>query len=75
MKVGLFSPYLDTLGGGERYFFTVAEYFLKRGDKVDIFWKEKIDSKEISKRFGFDLDGVRFVSGLKTLGYDLLFFL
>lgn len=75
MKVGLFSPYLDTLGGGERYFLTAAEFFLKRGDKVDIFWKGKIDLSQIYERFGIDLQGVNFVSKFRTFGYDLFFFL
>lgn len=37
-KAGIYDPYLDTLGGGERYCLTVAEILLKNGYNVDIFW-------------------------------------
>ena len=35
MKVALYSPYLDTFGGGERYMLAIAEILSKKGD-VDI---------------------------------------
>lgn len=75
MKVGLFSPYLDTMGGGERYFLTVAEFFLQRGDKVDIFWKDKTIKSKIADRFGINISKANFVSNFQTFGYDLIFFL
>ena len=73
MKVGLFSPYLMTMGGGERYFLTVAEFFLKRGDQVDIFWRENV-SQFIKNRFGISLEKASFKSKFSTFGYDLIFF-
>ncbi len=38
MKAGIYDPYLDTAGGGERYCLTLAETLLKNGWEVDIFW-------------------------------------
>ena len=35
MKVVIYSPYLDTFGGGERYMMSIAEIFCKDND-VDI---------------------------------------
>lgn len=87
MKVGLFSPYLLTMGGGERYFLTTAEFFLRRGDQVDIFWSGERDLLAIYKRFNIDLTGVNFRDDIffrktnflkklvTTAGYDLLYFL
>ncbi len=75
MKVGLFSPYLDTMGGGERYFLTAAEFFLKRGDKVDLFWPDETIATEIKNRFDIDVSKANFVKSFRTLGYDVIFFL
>jgi glycosyltransferase involved in cell wall biosynthesis len=87
MKIGLFTPYLQTMGGGERYMFTVAEFFLKRGDTVDFFSKEDLDISEIQERFALDLCGVnvvpdvffgtncQFKKMLATSKYDLIFYL
>lgn len=36
MKIGIYTPYLDTVGGGERYMLTIAEAFSKESS-VDIF--------------------------------------
>lgn len=78
MKVGLVSPYLETMGGGERYILTVAEYFLNRNDTVDIFSKEEITSSEIKARFDLDLAKAKFINVWRrivmTAGYGLMFF-
>jgi glycosyltransferase involved in cell wall biosynthesis len=79
MKVGIFSPYLDTMGGGERYIFTVAEFFLKRKNaEVNIFWNQALDQEKIKERFGIDLTGATaspYRGFSATAGYDLMFFL
>lgn len=64
MKVGLFNPYFATMGGGERYFLTIAEFFLRRGDIVDIFWDGDTDISKIKSRFNLDLTGVNFVNDI-----------
>lgn len=86
MKVGVFSPYLETRGGGERYLLTVAQYFVKRGDSVDLFW-DQADKKLLADTFHLDLSSVNFVPDvffsdkslweklLVTAKYDLIFFL
>lgn len=87
MKVGLFSPYLDTLGGGERYLLSVAEFFLRKNCHVDFFTAEKFTVKDLESRFSLKLDGLNFVpdiffgkhnfveKALRTKNYDLIFFL
>lgn len=87
MKVGIFSPYLETMGGGERYLLTVAEFFCCRGDQIDIFWSKDRDLAKIKDRFNLDLTGVNFRDNIfdgkmnlldrlvQTMNYDLIFFL
>lgn len=62
MKLGIFDPYLDTLGGGEKYILTAAEY-LSADHNVIIFWDPK-DAENIrektKKKFNIDLKKVNF---------------
>lgn len=61
-RAAIYDPYLDTLGGGERYCLTVAEILLKKGFKVDLFWSgdpELIQKAE--QRFSLDLKGITIV--------------
>lgn len=58
-KAGIYDPYLDTLGGGERYCLTVAEILLKNNFDVDLFWSG--DDKFLSKaqeRFSLNLENI-----------------
>lgn len=75
MKVGIYSPYLDILGGGERYALTVAEFFLHRKDKVDLFWGKAVNFQQIEQRFSIDIAGAGVVplKKLNTYSYDLIF--
>lgn len=38
LKAAIFDPYLNSLGGGERYCLTVAEILLELGWQVDLLW-------------------------------------
>jgi len=61
-KAAIYDPYLDTLGGGERYCLTVAEILLKNHYQVDIFWSG--DNTLIQKaetRFSLDLSKLNIV--------------
>lgn len=57
MKIGIFDPYLDDLGGGEKYMMTIAECLSKR-HKVVVFWNDRKDLDEILRRFSLDLSRV-----------------
>ena len=61
-RAAIYDPYLDTLGGGERYCLTVAEILLKHGYQVDLFWSgdQTLIEKAI-KRFSLNLDGLNLV--------------
>lgn len=74
MKAAIYNPYLDTLGGGERYTMFFAHVLSKNGYKVDVAWKNANIEKQIKERFGLDLSDVNFVPDIKNGdGYDLCF--
>jgi glycosyltransferase involved in cell wall biosynthesis len=57
MSIGIYDPYLDDLGGGEKYMMTVASCLSQKHD-VSIFWNDKKDLEAIEKRFSIDLKKV-----------------
>ena len=75
-QAAIYDPYLDTLGGGERYCLTVAEILSKNGYQVDIFWSGDPELLVKAKtRFGLELSSINFVPdifGLVPQKIDLL---
>lgn len=66
MKIGIYTPYLDTVGGGERYMLTIAE-ILSKEDSVDIFLDTHLSgldigeiTKKTTKLLGLDLSNVKY---------------
>lgn len=66
VKIGIFDPYLDTLGGGEKYMLTAVVNLSSRYE-VDIFWfpneEEKI-KKNAKIRFNIDFSKAKFVENI-----------
>lgn len=67
MKVGIYSPYLDTVGGGEKYMLTIAE-ILSKENNVDIFLDthlQTLDLKPVTERItnllNLNLNKVNFI--------------
>lgn len=54
MKIGIYDPYLDDLGGGEKYMMTIASCLAKEHD-ISVFWDNKNDIQIVSERFSIDL--------------------
>jgi glycosyltransferase involved in cell wall biosynthesis len=83
LKAGFFNPYLDTLGGGERYTLTLAEHLIKKGWEVDVFGYDPQIKKDLMTKFNLKIERVNFVPGVKSLlkrikmtrKYDLFFWL
>lgn len=48
MKIGIYSPYLDTAGGGERYMLTIAEV-LSGSYEVDVFLDAHLKELDLEK--------------------------
>lgn len=57
-KIGMYSPYLSILGGGERYFLSIAEGLSQKEDVI-LYADAKISSKA-KEILGINLDRVRF---------------
>lgn len=67
MKAAIYSPYLDTFGGGERYMMTIAEV-LAESHSVDVFLDPHLQSfgrnylrEKLSRRFNLNLENVNFI--------------
>lgn len=85
MRIGFVSPYLDSLGGGERYTLTLAVHWARHHD-VTVFWDDPRIIKEADRRLSVDLSRIKIVPNIFrgknllkklffTRQYDLLFFL
>lgn len=86
MRIGLYDPYLDTLGGGERYILTAAACLAQKYD-VRIFWDDNSCLDKAEKKFNLDLSKVKteknvfttnnsFLQRLSvTMKYDLVIFM
>lgn len=88
MKIGIFSPYLDTMTGGEKYILTAATCLAKKHN-VSIFWDDNEHKiiGEAERRFNLDLNGVKFTQNIfsknfsfgsrliESLKYDLIIYL
>lgn len=74
MKIGIFDPYLDTLGGGEKYMLTMASC-LSKEHTVSIFWdldKTPQMQKKAEERFRFDFTRIKFVSNIFSPSISIL---
>lgn len=74
-KAAIYNPYLDTLGGGEKYTLTFAKVLAEVGYDVDVEWKDKNIKEKISKRFGLKFpENIKIVESVnRGENYDLIF--
>lgn len=63
MKIGIYDPYLDDLGGGEKYMLKAAEC-LSSDHEVTIFWNNKKDIEDAIDRFGIDLSRIKVAANI-----------
>jgi glycosyltransferase involved in cell wall biosynthesis len=85
MKIGIYNPYLETLGGGEKYMLTAASC-LSQKHEVLVFWDKDI-LREASRKFNLDLSKVKQTKNifkqainpvtryLESKKYDAVFYL
>lgn len=83
MKIGLYTPYLDILGGGEKYLLFIAQY-LSINHEVDIFWNDLAIKEKISKWEDINLNKINFTANVLKYNslakyqmlknYDLFFY-
>ena len=86
MKIGVYDPYLDTLGGGEKYMLTAASC-LSDKHEVTVFWDQDDILQKGEKKFEIDLSCVKLTSNIfsqdvstvrrfiESKKYDVIFFL
>ncbi|KKR85026.1 MAG: hypothetical protein UU32_C0042G0009 [Candidatus Woesebacteria bacterium GW2011_GWB1_41_10] len=74
-KAAVINPYLDTLGGGERYSLAFVDALSQNGDQVDVQWKNGKIKNLLEERFGKKLnENISFVSDARRGdGYDVCF--
>lgn len=63
MKIGIATPYLDSLSGGEKYMLQAALCVASFGHQVSILWNQTQEApikQKAKERFGFDLSKVAF---------------
>lgn len=65
MKIGIYNPYLNTLGGGEYYLLSVAAALATRHE-VSIFWNDPGILPRIRDRFGLSTEKLRVVPNFWT---------
>jgi glycosyltransferase involved in cell wall biosynthesis len=63
MKIGIYSPYLDSFGGGERYCLALAAHWSKIHD-VRIFWGDSGLGAATKKRLNIDITRAHIVPNI-----------
>lgn len=86
MNIGIYSPYLDTLTGGEKYIFTAASC-LSKEHNVTIFWDDPSIISKAEAKFQLDLSRINVSANIfnrntglikrfyKTFKFDRIFYL
>lgn len=74
MRAAIYNPYLDTLGGGERYTMAVAKLLEKKGYRVVVQWKDSQIKNKLENRFGIKLGDIAFRKSInRGDGFDVCF--
>lgn len=71
MRIGIYDPYLDDVGGGEKYVLTAADC-LSDSHEVTIFWDNANDLELAKERFGLNLARVRVSSNIFSPSFGFL---
>ena len=68
MRIGIYDPYLDDLGGGEKYMITLAEC-LSRDNSVTVFWNRQEDLRKVAERFSLDISRITLKNNIFSTQY------
>lgn len=72
MRIGIFDPYLDTLGGGEKYMLTAASC-LSFKNQVYVFWDNDNILQLAQKKFKINLSKVKTTENIFNSEKSLLY--
>lgn len=59
MRIGIYNPYLDTHGGGEKVQLALASVLVNAGHEVELITHKLIDVNEAAKYFGINSNGMK----------------
>jgi len=62
-KAALFNPYLDVLGGGEKYILSLLKVLEEQNFQIDIFWDKNL-KEEIKQRFNLSFSQINFIPNI-----------
>lgn len=68
-RIGIYDPYLDDNGGGERYMITIAAC-LSKSHEVEILWNNKEDLDFVGKRFELDISRLKLVNNIFSSSFS-----
>jgi glycosyltransferase involved in cell wall biosynthesis len=71
MRIGIYDPYLDDLGGGEKYMITLAQC-LSRNNLVTVFWNRQEDLKKVAQRFSLDISKITLKKNIFSSDFPVL---
>mgnify|MGYP001611067305 FL=1 len=71
MRIGVYDPYLDDLGGGEKYMMTLAQC-LSEENEVTVFWNSPEDLRKVAERFSLDIAKIKLKKNIFSPGYPFL---
>lgn len=66
--VGLYTPYLDVMGGGEKHILSILKVFDDAGYNAVIFWNSDV-SAEIQSRLKLSFSHLKFEKDLKSMSF------
>jgi len=66
--VGLYTPYLDIMGGGEKHILSILKVFDEAGYDATIFWEKDISS-EIKDKLKLSFNNLRFDTDLTKMTF------
>lgn len=64
MKIGIYNPYLNILGGGEKYTFDLADFFLKRDCEADFFWDDLLIKNKLKEQYNLELERIKIIPNI-----------
>lgn len=71
MLIGVFDPYLDDLGGGEKYMLTLASC-LSKNHEVHLFWDKPEDLGIVTQRFSLDISKIKIVENIFSRKFSFI---
>ncbi len=63
MRIGIYDPYLDDMGGGEKYMLTIASC-LSNDHDVTLFWDNSEDLRKVNQRFTVDTSRIKLATNI-----------